>query len=99
MAYTQVINKYIGIAAIGGSVGALAGMYTFRHKTKQKKYTITVPMILIIQIIAAILLLSGCGTGGASYTQISQDEAMQMMKEEWETNPDPVAYPTAPETE
>lgn len=67
------------MAVIGGSLGALAGMYTFRHKTKKWYYTITVPLLLVIQIAAAVLLLSSCG---ASYTQISQDEAMQMMQEQ-----------------
>ena len=66
------------IAAFGGSLGALAGMYTFRHKTKKWYYTITVPVLLVIQIVAAVLLLSSCG---ASYMQISQEEAMQMMQE------------------
>ena len=68
------------IAIFGGSLGALAGMYTFRHKTKKWYYTITVPVLLVIQIAAAVLLLSSCG--GTSYTRISQDEAMQMMQEE-----------------
>ncbi len=67
------------MAIIGGSLGALAGMYTFRHKTKKWYYTITVPVLLVIQIAAAVLLLSSCG---ASYKQISQDEAMQMMQEQ-----------------
>lgn len=44
-------------AAIGGSIGSLAGMYTFRHKTKHLKFTLGVPAILIAQIAAAILLL------------------------------------------
>lgn len=43
----------IGIACIGGSVGALIGMQTFRHKTKHKKFTVGVPVILTAQIIAA----------------------------------------------
>ena len=68
------------IAVFGGSLGALAGMYTFRHKTKKWYYTITVPVLLVIQITAAVLLLTSCG--GATYTQISQDEAMQMMQDE-----------------
>ena len=38
------------IAVIGGSVGALAGMYTFHHKTLHKKFTIGVPLILAIQV-------------------------------------------------
>jgi len=44
-------------AAIGGSIGALAGMYTFRHKTKHLKFTLGVPAILIGQIAAVVLLL------------------------------------------
>jgi uncharacterized membrane protein YsdA (DUF1294 family) len=48
------------MAAFGGSLGALAGMYTFRHKTKKWYYTITVPVLLVIQIVAAVLLLSSC---------------------------------------
>ena len=68
------------IAAFGGSLGALAGMYIFRHKTKKWYYTITVPVLLMIQIVGAVMLLSSCG--GASYTQISQAEALQMMQEQ-----------------
>lgn len=47
----------IGISIIGGSIGMLFGMHTFRHKTKHVKFTIGVPIILIIQIIAAIYLI------------------------------------------
>lgn len=46
----------IGSAVIGGSIGALAGMYTFRHKTKHQKFTIGIPVILALQIILAIIL-------------------------------------------
>lgn len=44
-------------AAFGGSIGALAGMYTFRHKTKHLKFTLGVPAILIAQIALAVWLL------------------------------------------
>ena len=37
-------------AALGGSVGALIGMYTFRHKTKHLKFTLGIPAIFIAQI-------------------------------------------------
>ncbi len=67
-------------AAFGGSLGALAGMYTFRHKTKKWYYTITVPALLIIQIAAAVMILNSCGD--AAYTRISQDEAIKMMQEQ-----------------
>jgi len=54
----RIPNKVLlGMAVIGGSVGALAGMYTFRHKTKTWYYTVTVPVILLIQITVAVLLL------------------------------------------
>ena len=43
-------------AAIGGSIGALAGMYTFRHKTRHLKFTLGVPAILVVQILAVFLL-------------------------------------------
>ena len=46
----------IGVAAIGGSIGALWGMYAFRHKTKHPKFTIGIPFILALQIVLAILL-------------------------------------------
>lgn len=39
------------LALIGGSIGAIAGMYTFRHKTKKLRFTIIFPMILVLQII------------------------------------------------
>lgn len=42
----------IGVAAIGGSVGALIGMYTVRHKTRHLKFTIGIPVILAVQMIA-----------------------------------------------
>ena len=43
----------MGFAAIGGSIGALMGMYTFRHKTLHKKFSIGIPAILIAQLAAA----------------------------------------------
>ena len=47
----------MGSAAIGGSIGALAGMYTFRHKTKHPKFTIGVPVILVLQLVLAGVIL------------------------------------------
>lgn len=43
------------VAAIGGSLGSLIGMYQFRHKTKHKKFTVGIPLLLFLH--AAILLL------------------------------------------
>ena len=43
-----------GIAAFGGSIGCMAGMYTVRHKTKHKSFTLGMPAILIAQVAAGI---------------------------------------------
>lgn len=44
------------IAIIGGSIGSIVGMYTFRHKTRHFKFVYGMPAILIIQILLVILL-------------------------------------------
>lgn len=44
-------------AFFGGSIGALFGMYLFRHKTLHMKFTLGIPLILIFQLILAALLL------------------------------------------
>ena len=44
------------ITALGGSIGILAGMYLFHHKTRKPKFFIGVPLILIAQLIAVLLL-------------------------------------------
>ena len=46
------------IAALGGSVGSLAGMYLFRHKTRHLKFTLGIPLILAAQCIAAVLVMA-----------------------------------------
>ena len=44
-------------ALLGGSLGAIAGMYTFRHKTKHFSFIIGMPVILAAQIFLAIWLI------------------------------------------
>ena len=44
-------------AVLGGSLGCLAGMYTVRHKTRHLKFTLGIPLILILQISLAVYLL------------------------------------------
>lgn len=41
----------MGVAFIGGSIGSIAGMYLFRHKTRHPKFTVGLPIILIGHII------------------------------------------------
>lgn len=47
----------MGFAAIGGSLGILMGMNTFRHKTLHRKFTLGVPVILVAQVVAAVILV------------------------------------------
>lgn len=44
------------IAALGGSIGTLAGMYTVRHKTRHPKFYIGVPLLLTLQVGLAVAL-------------------------------------------
>ena len=44
----------MGFSLAGGSVGTLVGMYTFRHKTLHKKFTVGTPLILFFQLIALV---------------------------------------------
>ena len=46
------------VAAIGGSIGSLLGMYTFRHKTKHIQFIVGMPLILAAHIVIAILILT-----------------------------------------
>ena len=46
----------LGIAAAGGSVGCILGMYSARHKTRKPKFTIGLPVILAVQILLLLLV-------------------------------------------
>lgn len=47
------------IALIGGSIGSIAGMQVFRHKTRHWYFVFGMPAILVIQIALLVLLLTG----------------------------------------
>lgn len=46
------------VAALGGSVGSLLGMYTFRHKTQHLKFTLGIPLILAAQCVISVLVMA-----------------------------------------
>lgn len=50
-------NALIALALIGGSIGALLGMYLWRHKTQHKKFKYGVPVILVLQIVLIVVLM------------------------------------------
>ncbi len=45
------------LSIIGGSVGAILGMYTFRHKTKKPTFKFGIPAILIVQIVLLYFIM------------------------------------------
>jgi len=50
-------STLIACAFMMGAIGALAGMSVFRHKTKNIKFKVLVPMALIVNIGIAALVL------------------------------------------
>lgn len=42
---------------IGGSIGAMIGMYMFRHKTKHWKFIILIPLSLILHVVLFIYFM------------------------------------------
>lgn len=44
------------LALIGGSIGSIAGMHLFRHKTRHWYFLYGMPAILIIQILIIVIL-------------------------------------------
>ena len=48
----------LGIALIGGSVGCIAGMKLFHHKTKKPAFSMGLPVIFAIQAVIALILYS-----------------------------------------
>ena len=47
------------LAILGGSLGAMAGMKVFHHKTKHKSFTIGMPLILALQLALLAWFLLG----------------------------------------
>ena len=45
------------ITALGGGIGTIAGMYTFRHKTQKIQFVIGFPFITILEIITIIYFI------------------------------------------
>ncbi len=46
------------VAAVGGSIGSIIGMYTFHHKTRHWYFVYGMPFILFLQIILLIAVLN-----------------------------------------
>lgn len=48
----------LGLAVIGGSIGAWLGMRVWHHKTMHKKFQLGIPLIIVAQVAMIIWLSS-----------------------------------------
>ncbi|PLT32433.1 DUF1294 domain-containing protein [Bacillus sp. V5-8f] len=46
------------LAVLGGAIGATAGMFQFRHKTRHLSFRIGFPLLMMIQLVLVIYLLT-----------------------------------------
>ncbi len=49
-------STLLGVAAMGGSFGTLLAMRLFRHKTLHTKFSVGVPLLLLVHIVLLVLL-------------------------------------------
>lgn len=50
-------NSLIGLAIIGGSIGAYLGMRVWHHKTMHLKFKYGIPLIIVIQLVIAYIFV------------------------------------------
>lgn len=46
----------IGVAAVGGSLGCMCGMYLFRHKTRHPKFSVGLPVLFAVQAVLLYII-------------------------------------------
>lgn len=47
------------LALMLGGIGIYLGMYTFRHKTKKIKFTVFIPVIIVINLLCIYYMMFG----------------------------------------
>ena len=72
----------LGLAVIGGSIGAWLGMKVWHHKTMHKKFKYGIPIILLAQI--AIILLTSCRT--KQTVELSASKQEHQLNQEYSPN-------------
>ncbi len=48
----------LGLAFIGGSIGSLAAMYLFRHKTQKNYFTVGIPLMMVMQMAVIFYMMN-----------------------------------------
>ena len=66
------------IAAAGGSIGSLLGMYIFHHKTRKRLFTIGIPLILLAQIFIVMVTASSFHAKAESPSAVVRQELDQL---------------------
>jgi uncharacterized membrane protein YsdA (DUF1294 family) len=56
-AYRIPEASFFTVTWLGGSIGCLLGMYTFRHKTRKRKFVYGIPIIFISELVISICLI------------------------------------------
>jgi len=72
----------LGLAVIGGSIGAWLGMKVWHHKTMHKTFKYGIPLILLAQI--AIILLTSCRT--KQTVELSTPKQEHQLNQEYSPN-------------
>lgn len=52
------ILTLLGLVFVGGSLGALLGMYSLRHKTKVNYFTVGIPLIIVVQVAVVFVAMN-----------------------------------------
>lgn len=52
------IVTLLGLAFVGGSLGAILGMYLLRHKIRIDYFTVGVPLIMFMQVVVVFYLMN-----------------------------------------
>ncbi len=52
------IVTLLGLAFIGGSIGAIIAMYLFHHKTRKDYFSVGVPLIIFTQIVVIVYAMN-----------------------------------------
>lgn len=53
-------RSLLTLCAIGGSLGGFLGMQLFRHKTKHPRFSIGIPVMLVIHIVILFFVFRLC---------------------------------------
>ncbi|MCQ2978980.1 MAG: DUF1294 domain-containing protein [Clostridia bacterium] len=54
------------IAAVGGSIGIYAGMYTFKHKTLHASFVVGIPLLFICNLVCLYFIITGLDLGSVT---------------------------------